>query len=296
MIYTLTTNPSLDYYINLQGDIVYGGKNRSSVETFDAGGKGVNVSIFLDELNVNSTALGFLGGFTKEIYLNILNKYHNLIPSFSNIKENTRINITNLSDNTSFNVKGPNISDEEFNKLTSRLNNLYNGDFLVISGNIQDEVIDKMKNLIENLDLNDIRLVIDGEKVFLDKCKLDNCFIVKINERYDTFEEIKKAADELLKRNVKHVIYEDRLQKEVYYFSNDSIYKYIENEKESNVHYADAFVASTVYSYYRGANDFEAFNFACAACKHLAFSGSNPDIIKEIYKTQDSIKDDIIKC
>lgn len=296
MIYTLTTNPSLDYYINLAGDIVYGGKNRSTIETFDAGGKGVNVSIFLDELNVNSTALGFLGGFTKDIYLSILNKYHNLIPSFTNIKENTRINITNLSDNTSFNVKGPNISDDEFNKLYSRLNNLYSGDFLVISGNIQDEIIDNMDRLIASLDLNDIKLVIDGEKVFLDTCKLDNVFIVKMNEKYDTYEDIKKAAFELLERNVRHVIYEDRLQKEVYYFSNDSIYKYIENDKESNVHYTDAFVASTVYSYYRGASDYEAFNFACAACKHLTFSGSNPDILKDIYKTQDSIKDDIIKC
>ena len=296
MIYTLTTNPSLDYYINLDKDIIYGGKNRSTVETFDAGGKGVNVSIFLDELNVGSTALGFLGGFTKDIYINILNKYRNLQPSFTNIKENTRINITNLSDNTSFNVKGPNISNEEFNKLSLRLNNIYNGDFLVISGNIQDDIQDNMQHLVDSLDLKDVRLVIDGDKSFIDKCNLDGCFIVKINEVYNNFDDIKKAVKELLDRNVKNVIYEDRLQKEVYYFGKDFSYKYIEEKKENNVHYADAFVASIVYSYYRGGNDFESFNFACAACKHLAFSGSNPDIIKTIYKTQDSIKDNIIKC
>ena len=45
MIYTITTNPSLDYYLKLK-DLKVGSLNRSYEETYDAAGKGVNVSKF----------------------------------------------------------------------------------------------------------------------------------------------------------------------------------------------------------------------------------------------------------
>jgi 1-phosphofructokinase len=64
MIYTCTTNPSLDYYITLP-EIKKGAYNRTDMEMFDAGGKGVNVSIVLNNFRIPSVALGFLGGFAK---------------------------------------------------------------------------------------------------------------------------------------------------------------------------------------------------------------------------------------
>lgn len=294
MIYTLTTNPSLDYYINLTNDIVFGGKNRSSIETFEAGGKGVNVSIFLDELGMASTTLGFLGGFTKDIYLDYINRYKNIQPSFTSIKENTRINITNLVDNTSINAKGPNISDDEFNHLSKRLNSIYSNDFLIISGNIQDEIKDKMINLINGFDLNDIRLVIDSETDILDQIKLDNCLLVKINKTFNSFDEIKNEAIKLLSKNIKNVLYEDRQSKEVYLFGKDFAYKYIENDKEGNVHYTDSFISGLVYSFARGANSKEAFSFACAACKVLTFSGFNKDIVNIIDSKIKELEKDIL--
>lgn len=294
MIYTLTTNPSLDYYINITGEIVTGDKNRSSIETFEAGGKGVNVSIFLDELGMGSTALGFLGGFTKSVYLDFINRYKNIQPLFTNISENTRINVTNLSDNTSFNAKGPSIKDEEFDKLAFRLNNLYTNDYLVLSGNIQEDTKDNVAKLINNLDLSDIKLILDTDSDVVDMMKLDNCLLVKINDFHNNLDDIKKKADELLGKNVKYVLYEDRLSKEVYLFSKKESLKYIEESKESNVHYADSFIAGLVYSFAKGASQKEAFNFACAACKLLTFSGFNKDIVQNIYKLADDIAKDIL--
>ncbi|MDE7330150.1 MAG: hypothetical protein K2N30_03505 [Clostridia bacterium] len=49
MIYTVTFNPSLDYYVqvnNLRSGIV----NRASSERLAVGGKGLNVSLALKEL------------------------------------------------------------------------------------------------------------------------------------------------------------------------------------------------------------------------------------------------------
>ena len=294
MIYTLTTNPSLDYYINLTGDIVYGGKNRSSIETFEAGGKGVNVSIFLDELGMNSTAVGFLGGFTKDIYLDFINRYKNIQPLFIPIKENTRINVTNLVDNTSFNAKGPNVSDNEFKVLINRIKNLYTNDFLVISGNIQDDIKDNIIKLLNDLDLKDIKLVADTDQDIIDNINLDNCLVVKINEELKDLDSIKNKANELVNKNVKYVVYEDRLSKDVYLFGKDFGFKYVENDKESNSHYSDAFIASFVYSLSRGADNKEAFIFSCAACKLLTFSGYNRDILNNIYLKMNDISGDIV--
>ena len=80
MIYTITTNPSLDYYLSFRGSLKGGENNRSDFELYDAGGKGVNVSIFLNSMNIQSTALGFLGGFTADFYLEHLMhvRYHML--------------------------------------------------------------------------------------------------------------------------------------------------------------------------------------------------------------------------
>ena len=65
MIYTVTFNPSLDYIVSVP-DFQLGMTNRTSSELMFAGGKGINVSIVLKQLGLDSTALGFTDGFTGE--------------------------------------------------------------------------------------------------------------------------------------------------------------------------------------------------------------------------------------
>ena len=63
MIYTVTFNPSLDYIVSVD-DFKLGLVNRTTDEIIYPGGKGINVSIVLSNLGFDSTALGFLAGFT----------------------------------------------------------------------------------------------------------------------------------------------------------------------------------------------------------------------------------------
>lgn len=63
MIYTVTFNPSLDYIVSVD-DFQLGLTNRTSSELLLPGGKGVNVSVILKNLGIESTALGFVAGFT----------------------------------------------------------------------------------------------------------------------------------------------------------------------------------------------------------------------------------------
>ena len=63
MIYTVTLNPSIDYVVRLES-LVTGITNRTTSEEYYFGGKGINVSCVLAELDLESTAFGFVAGFT----------------------------------------------------------------------------------------------------------------------------------------------------------------------------------------------------------------------------------------
>ena len=63
MIYTVTFNPSLDYYLKVN-NLKSGAVNRTASERLTVGGKGINISRELKELGDTSVALGFIAGFT----------------------------------------------------------------------------------------------------------------------------------------------------------------------------------------------------------------------------------------
>ena len=65
MIYTVTLNPAVDYYIGLDN---FQEERLNQVKTAYTlpGGKGINVSKVLKNFSVESVCLGFVGGFTGE--------------------------------------------------------------------------------------------------------------------------------------------------------------------------------------------------------------------------------------
>ena len=74
MICTVTFNPSLDYIVSVD-DFQLGMTNRTSSELILPGGKGINVSIVLKNLGLDSTALGYAAGFTGEELIRRLNEF-----------------------------------------------------------------------------------------------------------------------------------------------------------------------------------------------------------------------------
>ena len=84
MIYTLTVNPSLDYMIQVP-QFEAGIVNRSSSEKFMAGGKGINVSLMLKNLGVESCVLGFVAGFVSQEIERQLNE-KNIMTDFVHLK------------------------------------------------------------------------------------------------------------------------------------------------------------------------------------------------------------------
>jgi 1-phosphofructokinase len=124
MLFTLTLNPSLDYYVTAPS-IETGAVNRVSGQSIVAGGKGVNVARVFNKLAANNTFAAFnklavaivvLGGRTGKLYEEIL-KAEGVpyTPVYTN--GDTRINVKLTSDGATTELNGngqadPNIIDE----------------------------------------------------------------------------------------------------------------------------------------------------------------------------------------
>ena len=91
MIYTVTVNPALDYVMQLE-KVDAGSVNRSNDCQFLAGGKGINVSQILNQLDVDNTAWGFVGGFTGKELVRQLN-VKKIESDFVTISDDTRVNV-----------------------------------------------------------------------------------------------------------------------------------------------------------------------------------------------------------
>ena len=142
MIYTVTLNPSLDYIVSVD-DFKLGLTNRTSSEHLLPGGKGINVSTVLMNLGIESTALGFIAGFTgAEVVRRLENM--GVKNGFIPIKTGfTRINLKLKSvDGTEINGQGPEMSDKEIEMLMNQLNRLEQGDVLFLSGSIPASMSD----------------------------------------------------------------------------------------------------------------------------------------------------------
>lgn len=135
-IYTVTLNPSLDYTVSV-GNFRLGYTNRTETELLTVGGKGINVSTVLQNLGLESTALGFVAGFTGQEAARRLAErgiVNGLIPLVNGF---TRINVKLQSiEGTEINGQGPDIPKEKFALLEERLLELMAGDVLFLSGSI----------------------------------------------------------------------------------------------------------------------------------------------------------------
>ncbi|MBR2533470.1 MAG: 1-phosphofructokinase family hexose kinase [Erysipelotrichaceae bacterium] len=288
MIYTCTTNPSLDYFISVPS-LEKGKNNRCDTESFDAGGKGVNVSIVLNNFRIPTVCVGFLGGFTKDYYLSFISAYPNIQPLFTSIKDNTRINVKIIEEHheTSINAKGPHISDEEFKKFKSRLNNIFSDDIFVLSGNIEEEIKDRMIDLVYELSKEDVRIVLDTDRDILEQCLGAELFAVKLNDTNLGNDDLKDYARMLTEKNVRYVLY-SAPHKSSYIFTKDKYYK-CGNLKDSLINTigsSDSMVAGFLYGIIRGADCAESFRYANAASLATCMSNDlgSKEKIEEVFE------------
>lgn len=209
MIYTVTFNPSLDYIVSVPG-FELGKTNRTESEQLLPGGKGINVSILLNHIGIESTALGFCAGFTGEEIKRQL-QVQGIHTDFIQMENGcARINLKLQNvEGTEINGMGPAISEEKTKELLERLDVLKEGDVLVLAGSIPASMPDDMyRNIAARMEGKNILLAVDATKDLLvnvleyhpfvikpNNHELGEIFGVKITEKEDVITYAKKMQE-----------------------------------------------------------------------------------------------------
>nr|WP_026680429.1 1-phosphofructokinase [Priestia megaterium] len=182
MIYTCTMNTAIDLYVaidNLKPDRV----NRTFDEDYQANGKGVNVSIMLQKMGIENTALGFIGGFTGKFIEEELTK-QGINSDFINVDGITRINVfVNADEEYKIVNQGPEVGQKDVDNLLQKIKAIPKGSILIVSGSLprgveESILVDIAKICAEN----DVNLVIDSSSSIVLETLPYRPYLLKPNE------------------------------------------------------------------------------------------------------------------
>lgn len=139
MIYTVTLNPALDHFIEVDG-LAVDDANRVEGECLYAGGKGIDVSRALRHLGGDSMALGFIGGHNGRTMVDLL-KAEGVTCYFTPISRETRRDIVVCTGRprtqTMLNAPGPVVTRVEWHAFLTHLRLLdLREAYIVVSGSL----------------------------------------------------------------------------------------------------------------------------------------------------------------
>lgn len=290
MIYTITTNPAIDYILRFD-KFEDGATIRASEDEKYPGGKGIMASKILYNLGEKSVNLGFVGGFIGEYIANSIRDL-GLDENFVRIKENSRINVKLKYDKeTEINAKGPKISKEEVQKFFDSLEEIEKGDVIVISGSLPYSLdSDFYKKVIEKTEAD---FTIDiADKKLLDYLaykpllvkpneeELGKIFETEIND--DNLVQYARKLNEL---GAKNVIVSLGGKGSIFVDENKAYRaKPIHGKLVNSVGAGDSMVGGFVYGMVNKLEKIDAYKLAVACGTATAFSPdiANRDMINQI--------------
>ncbi|MFS0821206.1 1-phosphofructokinase [Bacillus sp. 1P02SD] len=281
MIYTVTLNPSIDYFIELD-DFKVGELNRIKNDRKSPGGKGINVSMVLKNVGISSVALGFVGGFTGKFLVDTLTE-KNIQTDFVAVEGDTRINVKLHSNiETELNGAGPNISSVELEQLFEKVNQLQKGDVLVLAGSIPSSLPSTLyQQIANNLKDKEVKVVVDATKDLLVGVLPYKPFLIKPNhhELGEIFGvEIKNAEEaipygkKLIEMGAEHVIVSMADKGSLLFVGNEVYSANIPDGKLINsIGAGDSVVAGFIASYSKNQNATKSFHFGATAGSATAY-------------------------
>lgn len=296
MIYTVTLNPSIDFIVRLES-LALGSVNRMISDDKFAGGKGINVSRILKRLDIENTAIGFIGGFTGRFVKDSLVD-EGIATKFVEVSEDTRINVKiKAGEETEINGAGPHISTEKLEELEAILAGLSSEDTVVFAGSAPSSLGNQVYNmLIPIAKKAGAEVVCDFEgQTLLDALnyqpllvkpnnhELADIFGVELNGLAD----IEKYAREILAKGAKNVIISMAgdgallVTPEAAYFA-----KPIKGTVKNSVGAGDSMVAGFTGEYVKSGDPIEALKWGVACGTATTFSDdlATAEFIKETYQ------------
>lgn len=302
MIYTITFNPSIDYIVSVD-HFKIGEVNRTTKELLLPGGKGINVSIVLNNLGLESIALGFIAGFTGQEIKRRIEDGFKVKTDFIDVENGySRINFKMKSDEESeVNGNGPIIEEKHLNVLKEKLSVLQSDDILVLSGSIPSCVSnDIYSHIMEYLDHKNIKIVVDAtghllmnvlkHKPFLIKPnnhELAEMFHVKLSNRDD----IVTYAKKLQELGAKNVLISMAGDGALFVCENGNVYfsEAPKGKVKNSVGAGDSMVAGFIAGYENTKDYVQAFRMGIATGSASAFSDNlaTKEEVEDLLKTME---------
>ncbi len=184
MIYTVTLNPAIDCALNAP-HYRPGMVNRAESETITAGGKGINMSIILNRLGIDTMALGFCAGDTGKLLCKLLDEIgcpHDLTVVEG---QSTRVNmkLRTPEGETEVNGKGPYISTRDLSSFADKLcADVKTGDTVIFAGSVPDGISSGIyADIMDALKDKKVKTVVDASGNLLRKALPKKPFLVKPN-------------------------------------------------------------------------------------------------------------------
>ena len=285
MIYTVTFNPSLDYIVTVE-NFIPGRVNRTVEEMMFPGGKGINVSIVLNNLGMKSTALGFIAGFTGAEIKSQVHSFQ-LNEEFIEIQEGmSRINVKLRSNEESeINGMGPKIDHTALTTFLKQLDCLTSDDILVLAGSIPSSLPATMyRDICKQLDSKGVRIVVDATNDLLLNVLEYHPFLIKPNnfELGEIFgvddlrdkKEVITYAKKLQEKGARNVLVSMAGDGAVFVAEDGSVYETEapRGKVKNSVGAGDSMVAGFIYGYLIKENYEDAFYYGVCTGSASAFS------------------------
>lgn len=294
MIYTVTFNPSIDYVMFVD-DFKIDGLNRAQDTNKFAGGKGINVSRVLKTLGVDSTALGFAGGFPGDFIAQTL-KDSDIHTDFVQVDEDTRINVKlKTGQETEVNAQGPNVTDAQFQSLLNQIKETTDNDTVIVAGSVPKSIpSDAYAQIAKITKQTGAQLVVDAEKDLVESVlEYQPLFIkpnkdeleVMFNTSVKSDEDVIKYAKQILDKGAQSVIVSLGGDGAIYVDRQQSIKAVNPKGKVINtVGSGDSMVAGMVAGLATGLSVQDAFKQAVASGTATAFDAdlATKDAIENI--------------
>lgn len=164
--------------------LLLGEVNRSCGAVYSPNGKGINVSFVLKHFGIDSTILGFFGGFSGEYILSECKKRgHNVLPV--EVEGLNRINVFIGTDEGEYKVvnEGPLVSKKDQEKFIEILKNIEVPEIIVISGSLSkgmdDDYYDEILKCCKD---NGTKVVLDISSKKLKKLLKYRPLLIKPND------------------------------------------------------------------------------------------------------------------
>ena len=197
MIATITLNPCLDEHLIVNGLVVEEANRWSKLRRY-AGGKGIDVSRAIHEMDGRTIAYGFIGG-PEGRALEILLDEEGVQFSFTPIEQETRTNFiitdTKISQQTRIDAPGPHISKKELERFYRKVREIHpKPDLIVASGSIPPGVpVNIYYNIVMEAKGYGVKTILDSEGKWLEEGIKAKPYLIKPNVH---------EAEELLKREL----------------------------------------------------------------------------------------------